>query len=386
MSSLPELHPEVFLHAVLDNVGVAMVVIDAQGRFVFTNRAALRMLGQTGSLGGISLEEWRHDYVFRDRQGRPIPAEQAPIMRALAGEQVPPQDLDVTLPNGQRKWLHAAGHQFSVFGMTGVLAIVTDETEQIKLRRALEQAQATEGLALLVGGLAHDLNNMLSVLSENLALLRADEGVPKAAQSRLKHMTVALRRGSALATRLARYRHGQELQPRPVQINDLVKSVLRLVRPLLKGRIHAKTELGLLPVVEVDASRIEQVLVNLALNALDAMPQGGELALRTEMVEHAAVTGIGLDEDKGKEATSFVCITVADTGIGIPENLHTSIFDPFFTTKPEGKGGLGLASAYATVSQHCGFIKVQSSPNAGAKFSIYLPAEKRASASQERAA
>jgi len=380
-----ELHPDSFLSAVLDNVGVALVVVDKQGRFVFTNQAALRMLGHAESLDGISLEDWRRNYVFRDDQGRPIPMEQAPILRALAGEQIPPQDIDVTLPDGRRKYLHAAGHPFSVLGMTGVFVVITDETEQIKLRRGLERAQNAETLGLVVREVAHDLNNMISVISGNVALINADERVPETAQARLKQITVALEKGSSLAKRLARRGPAQELQPRPAQINELVNVALELVNPLLKNRVRVKTELGSLSTVKVDLSRIEQVLVNLILNALEAMPEGGELTLGTEMVERAAATGIELDNGKGKRATSFVRITLTDTGIGIPEKLQTCIFDPFFTSKPAGTG-LGLASAYAVVHQHGGSISVQSAPNKGAKFSIYLPVEEEALASAERAA
>jgi two-component system cell cycle sensor histidine kinase/response regulator CckA len=385
MQSLAELHPDTFLSAVLDDVGVALVVVNEEGRFALTNQAALDILGHPGRLDGISLEEWRRDYVFRDDQGRPIPTELAPIVRALAGEQIPPQDIDVTLPDGRRKYLHAAGHPFSVFGVTGLFVIITDETEQIKLRRSLERAQNAETLGLVVQGLAHDLKNMISVISGNVALIQADECVAETAQTRLKQITLALERGSSLATRLARHSQAQELQPRPAQINELVNVALELVNPLLKKRVRVKTELGSLPAVEVDVPRMEQVLVNLILNALDAMPEGGELTLRTEMVERAAATGIELVNGEGKRATSFVSITVADTGIGIPEKLQSYIFDPFFTTKPVGTGsGIGLTSAYAVVRQHGGNITVQSGPSGGAKFTIYLPVEEKASTSAGR--
>lgn len=385
MQSLADLHPDTFLSAVLDDVGVALVVVDEQGRFALTNQAALEILGHPESLDGISLEEWRRDYVFRDEQGRPIATELAPIVRALAGEQIPPQDIDVTLPDGRRKYLHAAGHPFSVFGVSGLFVIITDETEQIKLRRSLERAQNADTLGLVVQGLAHDLKNMIAVISGNVALLQADECVPETAQTRLKQITLALQRGSSLATRLARHSQAQELQPRPAQINELVNVALELVNPLLKKRVRVKTELGSLPLVQVDVSRMEQVLVNLILNALDAMPEGGELTLRTEMVERAAATGIELVNGEGKRATSFVSITVADTGIGIPEKLQSYIFDPFFTTKPVGTGsGIGLASAYAVVRQHGGSITVQSGKSGGAKFSIYLPVEEKASTSAGR--
>jgi len=387
MSSIPELPPDQFLHAVLDSVGVALVVVDSQGKFVFTNQAALRMFGWTENLGGISVDQWRRDYVFRDSQGQPISADQAPILRALGGGQIQPQELDVTLPDGRRKWLHAAGHRFSVFGMAGVLVVITDETEQIELRRALERAQTADAFGLLVAGAAHDLNNMISIISANVTFIQAEKDIPKSVRNRLNHISVALQKGAALATKLVRQRSGHELRPRPVQINDLILAALELVRPVLKDRVQVKTELAPLPEVEVDPPRIEQVLINLILNALDAMPQGGELTLRTEVVGRTAVVETELDEPKRKQAKSFVCVTVADTGIGIPRNLQNHIFEPFFTTKTFGKGsGLGLASARAVVRQHQGYIQVQSTPLAGTKFTVLFPVGEKTSLRSKKAA
>jgi len=243
----------------------------------------------------------------------------------------------------------------------------------------LERAQHAETLGLLAGGLVHDLNNMLSVISENIALFQTDGDVPESAQARFQQMTTAVKKGAALAERLSRYSRASEPQTRSVQMNDLVNVALELVNPLLKNRVNVKTELGFVPALEVDPSRIEQVLVNLFLNALDAMPEGGELTLRTTLVEHLAVAETDLHEDQGRRKTSFVCVTVADTGIGIPEKLQKVIFDPFFTTKPEGKGsGLGLPTARAIVRQHDGFINFQSTPGAGTKFSIFLPVREKA--------
>lgn len=387
MSSSPGLPPDAFLHAVLDSVGVALVVVDAQGRFKFTNQAALKMLGLTESLKGVSVDRWRRDYVIRDSQGQPIPAEQGPLVRTLAGEEVPPQDFDITLPDGRRKWLHAAGHPFSIFGMAGVLAVITDETAQIEARRASERARNAEAFGLLVGEAAHDLNNMLSIISASVGLIRTAEDVPEAISARLDQITVALQQGAALATRLVRQTRGHELHVRPIDINDLVNVALDMARPLLKDRIRVQAELGSLPAVEVDRIRIEQVLVNLILNALDAMPEGGELTLRTELVRGDAVNEVTLGGNEAKRATSYVCITVADTGIGIPQSLQSHIFDPFFTTKPFGKGsGVGLASAYAVVRQHEGYITVKSTPHVGTEFSIYFPVRRDAAISSKEAA
>jgi PAS domain S-box-containing protein len=381
MPPTPELHPDRFLHAVLDSVGVAMLVIDSEGRFVFTNQVARQMFGSAGSVDRLSVAEVTRNYVVRDSQGRPIAPAHSRIMRALAGEEVPPDRLEVALPDGRTKWIHVAGHQFSVFGTTGVLVIITDETEQVELRLALERAQRAEALGLLAGGLVHDFNNMLSVISGNIALLQGGTNLPENAQAQLRQMTAAVKRGAEMAKRLARNSRSVELHTCVVQINDLANVALELVHPLLKDRVKVKTELGSVPAVQVDPTRIEQVLVNLILNALDAMPEGGELTLGTALVDRPAEAGIESREGEGNGAKPFVCVTVADTGIGIPENLQANIFDPFFTTKPQGKGsGLGLATAYAVVRQHSGFIKVQSAPGAGTKFNIYLPAKEASSA------
>ena len=378
MASLLGLQPPSLLQTVLDNVGVALAVIDREGRFVFTNQAALKMLGVTGDLNGVSWLEWRRRYLFRDQQGRPFPAEHAPIVRLLAGEEVEPQEVGVTLPDGSFKWLHAAAHPFSILGMSGVFMIIADETERVELRRAMERTQRMEDLGLLAGGLAHDFNNMLSVLAENVALARSDHEISESMRVRLQGMATAIEKGSVLATKFVQYsRAAHAIQICPVQIDDIVNVALELTRPLLRDRIRVKSELGPgLPAVEADPGRMEQVLVNLILNAIDAMPNGGELIVHTELVTADLVS-----DDVNSEAKKFIAVSIADTGVGIPQNLHTTIFDPFFTTKPAGKGtGLGLASAIGIVRQHNGHIKVESTPGVGTKFSIYLPVGDKAAA------
>ena len=148
---------------------------------------------------------------------------------------------------------------------------------------------------------------------------------------------------------------------------------------LVASRVRVKTEISPhLPKVAADSSRLEQVLVNLIRNALDAMPEGGELTLCTQLASNAAVPAGANERSK-----QFVVVTVADTGIGIPENLQRSIFDPFFTTKPDGEGaGLGLSSAQAIVRQHNGHIDVQSAPGAGSTFRIFLPAKERSASAR----
>jgi PAS domain S-box-containing protein len=368
MASLLGLQPPTLLQIVLDQVGVALAIIDKDGEFVFTNQAARDMLGHSENLNGTSLLEWRRSCKFQDFQGRDLSTDEAPLLRALAGERVEPQYVRVTFPDGRRKWLHSAAHYFSVMGLAGVLAIVTDETEEVELRQAAEQFHRIEAVGTLAGAVAHDFNNMLSIVSGNVALALSDPGVPEATRGRLQQMALALRKGATLSKRLLRYSHMRDLHFQPVQINEVVNTALELASPLLGNKIHLKMDLQSgLPAVEADPAEIEQVLVNLIMNAVDAMPEGGALELHTGL---AGRDGVRSGSEKAKQS---VFITVADTGIGIPEDVQSRIFEPSFTTKPGKGAGLGLSSAYAIVRQHKGRIIVQSAPGAGATFSIYLP-------------
>lgn len=360
-----ELRPEAF-KSILDSVDVALAVFDYGGRVVFRNQTAIHMFGETQSL---SVTEWRRDHKIHDSQGREIPLSQALVLRGLAGEKVKRRDVRVTGPDGSINWFRLAAFPFSVLGLTGVLAVCTDETESVELREALEQARRIEAFGALAGALVHDFNNILSVLSGNIALAQNDGGVQEITRVRLQQMETAVDKGSALAARLMQYKRKQETELRPVRINEVVNATLDLAGPLLKSKAHVKTELGTsLPPVQADPSQLDQVLLNLIFNALDAMPEGGELAISTSLVSEDVIQQGNNGKDDG-----FVLITVADTGTGIPEHIRPRIFDPFFTTKPGKGAGLGLSSAQLIIRQHNGHINVESAPGLGTKFSIYLP-------------
>ena len=382
MPTLLSAHPAGLLEAVLDDVGVALGIIDKSGKVVLANKAMARIFGEENEIRGVAFTEWRRAFRFQDSEGRDIPTDDCALTRLLAGEPVLPQDLRVILPDGRSKWLHAAGHRFSVLGLTGVLVVICDETEQVDLRRAAEQYHRLESAGVLAGGLAHDFNNMLSVVSENVALALSDPGVPEVTRERLQQMSLALKKGSDLVSRLVQFSRTHELATRRVQINQVVVTALELVRPMLGKSVRLTTNLHPgLPLIEAAPAEIEQVLVNLVLNALDAMPAGGELTIATDL---AGADAVGSHE--GERPEQFISISVADNGVGIPESLQAMIFEPFFTTKPPGKGaGLGLATAYGIVRQHQGSIKVQSRPGAGTKFTIYLPVKKTSASKKEAA-
>jgi two-component system, cell cycle sensor histidine kinase and response regulator CckA len=364
-----ETDPGSLLLAILDSVGLSVAVIDEHGKIAFANKKALTMWGEHSVVPGASFAQWRSSYRFQDRHGQDIPIENASILRALTGEKIEPLDFRVILPDGTVRWMHAISERFSVLGITGVLIIMADETEQVLLRRAMQQFEQMESVGQLTRGMIHDLNNMFFVVSENLYLVREDEGIPQSARDRLQQMDLALQKGIGLVKKLGQFSRAQEFQSKPFEINHAVNTAMKLVWPLFGSRIRVKLALAPeVPVVEGDSGEIEQALVNLILNAVDAMPNGGELSLSTELMKREA------HGTSGEKPGCFVLVTVADTGVGIPEDIQPRIFEPFFTTKAEKRGtGLGLPSVYGIVQHHKGEIKVHSVPGEGTRFTIYLP-------------
>jgi signal transduction histidine kinase len=269
------------------------------------------------------------------------------------------------LPNGTSKWLRAWAYPFSAMGMSGVIAFVVDETTEVELRRTVNQLQRLETLGAVAAGLTHNLNNLLETITLSVEAAKAGHITRDERQDHLSQISMAASSAAGLIRRLMQFGRTQEMHCVAVSVNDLIAEVLRLVQPLLRQDVVVTQEFcRQLPSINVDPSQLEQALVNLIVNALDAMPAGGELKISTSL-------GASAGEKPGS-----VSITVADTGIGIPKELQSAIFDPFFTTKPSGKGtGLGLSSVYGIVMQHKGTITVQSTPETGSAFTITLPVD-----------
>jgi signal transduction histidine kinase len=227
-----------------------------------------------------------------------------------------------------------------------------------------------ETLGALAAGLTHDFNNILNTIATNVALASDPKSPREAVQARLEHISEAAAKAADLIKRLTQFSRTQELHVRALRVNDVVRDVLRLVHPLLRDNVNLNVDLaGELPHIYGDSSQLEQVFVNLIVNALDAMPDGGELGISTERAQRRAK--LSAQRNPGE----FVQVSVSDTGVGIPKSIQNSIFEPFFTTKPEGKGtGLGLSSAYGIVRQHNGKIEVESVLGEGSTFRVLFPA------------
>jgi len=262
------------------------------------------------------------------------------------------------------------GDNGSILGYEGILR---DITEQKNLQRQLLQAQKMEAIGTLAGGVAHDFNNLLTIVMGFSELLLAEKQEDDREYEDLRKMFQAARSGAELVQRLLMFSRKSEPRPAPMNLNKQIVQVEKLLRRTIPRMVDIHVDLSAdLPDINADASQIEQVLVNLAVNARDAMPNGGELTVRTSTVI--------LDEEYCRlhvEASpgEYVVLEVSDTGYGMDKETIEHIFEPFFTTKERGRGtGLGLSIVYGIAKQHHGHITVYSEVGKGTVFRVYLPA------------
>jgi signal transduction histidine kinase len=365
------LQPAGLLQTIFEDIEVTVAVIDREERIVFANKTALVLFGTNVDVNSVPFRDWRNNFRFEDASGHEIPIEKSCVMRAMRGERVASEQARVKLPNGDAKWVLAWAYQFHAMGLEGVMVLIMDETAEVDLRKAAAQLQRMDTLGALAAGLTHDFNNILHTISTNIALASGAQSCPPEVQVRLEQISEATNKASGLVKRLMQFSRTQKLDRRTLRVNDIVQDVLRLVRPLLQQNISLELDLAEdLPPIYADSSQMEQVMVNLIVNALGAMPDGGKLKVSTSATQQIPQAS---DQSNGQQ---FVRISVTDSGIGIPGELQSAIFEPFFTTKPDGKGtGLGLSSSYGIVRQHNGNIEVQSQPGQGSTFTVSIPAE-----------
>ncbi|MDX9715389.1 MAG: ATP-binding protein [Dissulfurispiraceae bacterium] len=256
--------------------------------------------------------------------------------------------------------------------ITSVIEVLRDISDQHKLEEQLRQSQKLEGLGQLAGGIAHDFNNLLNAVIGYASLLQMRIPETDSKRHHVDQIIVAATRGASLTRQILALSRKQLLETKPVCINEIIRELEHMLRRLVREDITIKYSLNPGDItIKADAGQISQVLINLAINAADAMPQGGTLLISTELFD--------MDEHfiqvYGYEKTGrYVLLKVADTGVGIPEELKERLFDPFFTTKEVGKGtGLGLSVVHGIVKQHKGYINVYSEKDKGTIFKIYLP-------------
>ena len=255
---------------------------------------------------------------------------------------------------------------------TVLLVIGNDITERSNLEKQLIQSQKLEAVGTLAGGIAHDFNNILTAIIGYSTLLKMEPGMSDMAQEYLGNLLALSERAANLTKGLLAFSRNQVMYPKLINLNDVINIIFKLITRLIGDKIAIETHLSTDPItVMADSGQIELVLMNLATNARDAMPDGGKLIISTELVDLEA-KNIPLAEPL--TPGQYALITVSDTGCGMDETTLARIFEPFFTTKEPGKGtGLGLSIIYGIVKQHHGIISADSRLQNGTTFSIYLP-------------
>ncbi|MCK4762183.1 MAG: PAS domain S-box protein [Candidatus Aminicenantes bacterium] len=351
---------EVRLRTILNSLQVGVVIIDAETKTVIdSNPVVAAMVGVPGEeIIGAACNK----YLCTAEQGA-----------------CPMLDLDQQVHNSEKTLLKANGEEIPILKTVSKITLGSKEyllesfidiSEKKRLEAQLIQAQKMEAVGRLAGGIAHDFNNLLMAISGHTELTLMKMAQDDPLRRRLEEIKKAGERAASLTRQLLAFSRKQMLKPEVLDLNKLVSGFKNMLKRLIGEDITFMFSLDpKLHKIKADAGQIDQIILNLAINARDAMPGGGSLIIETDNVD--------IDEHFCKlvaeaQPGKFVCLSISDSGVGMDQELSRQIFDPFFTTKDSGTG-LGLSVVYGIVKQHGGWIKVFSAPGIGANFQIFFP-------------
>jgi PAS domain S-box-containing protein len=329
---------------------------------------------QVEAIFGYTAEEW---LARSDQWIRFVPEEDHPIIKAAEDACVTGRrfqaEYRITRKDGQIIWVSDTAVVVPGSDEHPLMeGIIVDITERKALENQLQQARRMEAVGRLAGGIAHDFNNLLTIIKGYVELATNRKGAQPELRSDLQHIGDASERASTLVRQLLAFSRKQVLKPKVLDLNSIVLNLDKLLRRLLAEVIDMKTMVGKdVGAVKADPSQIEQVIMNLVVNARDAMPNGGRLLVETANVELDAAYA---QDHATVRPGRYVMLAVTDTGIGMDADTVAHIFEPFYTTKGSGSGtGLGLSTVYGIVKQSGGYIWVYSEPGKGTTFKVYLP-------------
>lgn len=379
--SLEELREsEAFLKNIVDNIPAMVFVKDADElRYVAFNKAGEELLG-------YSREELlgKNDHDL-------FPEEQAAFFTLKDREVLAQGDLleipeeTVKTRSGDDRIIRTK--KIPLFDSEGnaryLLGIAEDITDRKHLEEQLLQSQKMDAIGQLAGGVAHDFNNILMVIMGYGNILKMDLGLDAPQKDKVERIIEAADKAAQLTRGLLAFSRKQEMKTRMADLNDIVRQVQKFLVRVIGEDVQLISKLDKVDLpVKIDSGQIEQVLVNLATNARDAMPKGGMLTIGTGLLD---IDALFVHANGYGEPGRYAMISVSDTGIGMDEKTKNRIFEPFFTTKEVGKGtGLGMAIVYGIVKQHHGFINVYSEPQIGTTFRIYIPLVEKEPAADEK--
>jgi PAS domain S-box-containing protein len=348
--------------ATFDAISDGVCLLDRHGQIQRCNLAMERLVAQSGT----QLAGQTYSGLFPEWSGK---CEGDPFQRMLASRRRETTEV----ARGER-WLHITADPIvdETQALMGAVYLLSDVTDRKRLEEQLRQAQKIQAIGQLAGGVAHDFNNLLTAILGNVSLLLEEESLKPATAGLVKTIERAGLRAAELTRQLLGFARQNLLWLKPLHLETAIGEMVAMLRCTIDPRILVEVQCEPdLWLVRADANQINQVLLNLCLNARDAMPEGGRLLLETRNVE--------VDSDFARQhlesrTGAFVRLRVQDTGHGIPPAIQSRIFEPFFTTKEPGQGtGLGLAMVFGIVKQHQGWIECVSAVTQGAAFDVYLP-------------
>jgi two-component system, cell cycle sensor histidine kinase and response regulator CckA len=358
----PEDSTKALFESAFRNAGFGMDLTDDKGRFLQVNRALCRMMGYSeDELLGMRWQDITHPDDLLDSERR--------LDRTFGGSDVVEFTKRYVHRSGRVLWCKLNSSLVRDENGEPLYAVtqVQDLTRERELERELRQAQKMEAIGQLAGGVAHDFNNLLLVINNYAQMVRDDMTADDPRRADLDEILGAGARAAKLVQQLLAFARRDIRRPQVLSLNEVIEGLQEILIHTIGAEIEITVELepNLLS-TRIDLSLIEQTVVNLALNAAAAMPQGGNLLLRTTNVERPPSDG-----GPGR----FVQLEVTDDGEGIDPELLPKLFEPFFSTRPRGEGtGLGLATVYGIVDQAGGTVEVSSEPGVGATFRVLLPA------------
>ena len=353
----------------LADTAAAAIFIYREATFLSVNATSQKMTGYSQE-ELLRMNFW--DVAHPDHRAM---MRQRAAARLRGDDVVSRYEFKIVTKLGEERWVDFTSGIIEFEGRRAVLGTAYDVTERKQLEDQLRQSQKIEAVGLLAGGVAHDFNNILTAIIGYGHIIKMKLPEHDPLRSYADQILTSAERAANLTSGLLAFSRKQVIQPHPVNIDEIITRVGRLLTRLIGEDIELSMELGCgETAILADPGQIELVLMNLATNAQDAMPDGGKLTITTGRVELGRdfidTHGFGV-------AGSYALITATDTGVGMDQKTQDRIFEPFFTTKEVGKGtGLGLAVVYGIIKQHEGFITVYSEPGKGTTYKIYLPITK----------
>ena len=354
--------------SLFDNATDGVMVLDKGGQIINVNKKACEIHGfDREALVGVNIE------LLEAKGNRGTHDDK--MTRILKGESLL-YETEHYRKDGNKILLEVSANRIEIEGEIYIQAFYRDITEKKRIQEQLMHSQKMDSVGALAGGVAHNFNNILTAILGYAELLLEYSALDDTSKQRVRHIESSARKAGVMVSKLLSFARRESHEVLPISLHDVINDSVKLFEGVLDKRIGLKVILcDNHPTIEGDPNQLEQVIMNLMVNARDAMPDGGLITIRTGLID------VEKDNPELQAYISpgkYIHMAVSDTGCGIPKDIVNRIFDPFFTTKEKGKGtGLGLATVYGIVKDHNGYISVQSEIDKGTTFDIYLPVSRK---------